>query len=386
MKFFKFINKTFIFSVITAACLGSAALADDVIGTGVVEGQSLRLRSEASTDASIIAYLDNKTPVDVHEDLGDWFKVSCGDYTGYVSAEYLTYTPDTSTASSDTTSSDPAPRQFSNAGGSAGVITGIGVNFRAEPSMDGAIINNLPLSSAITVMEVLDSGWCEVSWNGETGYIKSDYVAVNGIPVVDPVGVITGSIVNLRAEPSTESSILTKLSSGTTVELNSLDGEWYSVVYNGMSGFVSADYIRIGSAPESIDAAAPSTIGSGVVDTAKKYLGTPYSYGGASSRGFDCSGFTMYVFSQHGYSLPHSATSQWNACSVSVSKSDLQPGDLVFFNDPARNAGKACSHVGIYVGDNQFIHSSSSRSGGVIISSLGESYYSTYYKGAKRVG
>ena len=94
----------------------------------------------------------------------------------------------------------------------------------------------------------------------------------------------------------------------------------------------------------------------------------------------------MYVFSQHGYSLPHSATSQWNACSVSVAKSDLQPGDLVFFNDPARNAGKACSHVGIYIGDNQFIHSSSSRSGGVIISSLGESYYSTYYKGAKRVG
>ena len=384
MRFFKFFNKTVLLAAAAAACLSSTALADDVIGTGVVEGQALRLRSEASMEASIIAHLDIETEVDVYEDLGDWFRIGWDGNTGYVSADYLTFTPDS--ASGSTVSSDPAPQRSLSVDNSDGVITGIGVNFRTEPSTDGSIIESLPLNSAITVIEALDNGWCKVSRNGETGYVKSDYVAVNGIPLIDPVGIITGSIVNLRSGPSTESSIITKLASGTTVDLFSLEDEWYSVSYKGKLGFVSADYIRIGSAPESIDAAAPSSIGSSVVETAKKYLGTPYSYGGASSRGFDCSGFTMYVFSQHGYSLPHSATSQWNACSVSVSKSDLQPGDLVFFNDPARNAGKACSHVGIYVGDNQFIHSSSSRSGGVIISSLGENYYSTYYKGAKRVG
>lgn len=104
-------------------------------------------------------------------------------------------------------------------------------------------------------------------------------------------------------------------------------------------------------------------------------------------RGFDCSGFTMYVYSQHGYSLPHSATSQWQSGLGTrvYSISELQPGDLVFFNDPSRNAGKACSHAGIYTGDGQFIHSSSSRSGGVIVSSLTSGYYNTYFVGGIHV-
>ncbi len=376
MRFFKFIKKTIVMAAVAAACLSSTAMAAEVIGTGTVEGESLRVRSEASTDASIVTYLSDKTQVQVYEDLGDWYKISWEDQTGYVSADYLVYTPAAATA----TSSAPAPRQ--DAGGNPGVITGIGVNFRMEPSTDSSAITQFELDTEITVVEVMDEGWCKVVWNGQTGYVKADYVAVNGIPLVDPQGVITGSIVNLRSEPSTSSAILSKLYAGTVVDLDSLQDGWYSVVYNGTSGFVNADYIRIGSEP----AAAASAIGSSIVETAKKYLGTPYVYGGASGRGFDCSGFTMYVFGLHGYSLPHSATSQWNSSGVYVDKSDLQPGDLVLFNDPARNAGKACSHVGIYIGDNQFIHSSSSRSGGVIISSLSENYYSTYYKGAKRVG
>lgn len=374
MRLGKFLNKTTVIAAIAAACLSSSAMAADVIGTGTVEGEALRVRSEASTDASIVTYLSDKTQVEVYEDLGDWYKVSWGDYTGYVAADYIVYTP----MATATTSSAPAPEQSGN----PGVITGIGVNFRTEPSTSAPALTQLELDTGITVIEALDGGWCKAVWNGQTGYVKSDYVAVNGIPLADPKGVITGSIVNLRSEPSTNAAIISKLSAGTEVDLVSLQDDWYSVTYNGTRGYVSAEYIRIGSAP----AAAASTIGGSIVETAKKYLGTPYSYGGASSKGFDCSGFTMYVFSLHGYSLPHSATSQWNSSGVYVEKSDLQPGDLVLFNDPARNAGKACSHVGIYIGDNQFIHSSSSRSGGVIISSLGESYYSTYYKGAKRVG
>ena len=88
-----------------------------------------------------------------------------------------------------------------------------------------------------------------------------------------------------------------------------------------------------------------------------------------------------------GYSLPHTATGQWQSGIGTrvYSISALQPGDLVFFNDPSRNAGKACSHAGIYVGDGQFIHSSSSRSGGVIISSLTSGYYNTYFVGGIHV-
>ena len=91
-------------------------------------------------------------------------------------------------------------------------------------------------------------------------------------------------------------------------------------------------------------------------------------------------------FSLFGYSLPHSATSQWNSSGTYVDRSDLQPGDLVLFCDPSRSGGKACSHVGIYIGDNNFVHASSGSSGKYVrTSSLNESYYSGYYVGAKRV-
>ena len=138
-----------------------------------------------------------------------------------------------------------------------------------------------------------------------------------------------------------------------------------------------------------MDLTTSSTVSSnsGFVDTAKKYLGTRYVYGGAAPGGFDCSGFTMYVYKQHGYSLPHSASAQWQSGIGTrvYSISELQPGDLVFFNDPSRSAGKACSHAGIYVGNGQIIHSSSSRSKGVIISDLTSGYYNTYFVGGIHV-
>ena len=121
-------------------------------------------------------------------------------------------------------------------------------------------------------------------------------------------------------------------------------------------------------------------LSAGILATARQYLGTPYRYGGSSPGGFDCSGFVMYVYSQHGYNLSRTAAAQYNQ-GVSVGKADLQPGDLVFF----RCYSSSIDHSGIYIGNNDFIHSSSPRSGGVIISSLDESYYARSYAGAARI-
>ena len=122
------------------------------------------------------------------------------------------------------------------------------------------------------------------------------------------------------------------------------------------------------------------------MEFARQFLGTPYVYGGFSPYGFDCSGFTMYVFSQFGYSLPHGASGQMS-CGAAVSRSNLQPGDLVFFYDPSyAYDGVTATHVGIYVGGGQFIHASS-YGGGVCYSDLNDPwYYSPLYCGARRIG
>lgn len=118
----------------------------------------------------------------------------------------------------------------------------------------------------------------------------------------------------------------------------------------------------------------------GVVGTALAYQGVRYSYGGFSSRGFDCSGFVKYVYQRHGLNLPHNAAAQYGY-GKPVSKGELQPGDLVFFRT---GRSRGINHVGIYIGNGKFIHASSAR-GRVRIDSLNEGYYKSHFVGAKRL-
>ncbi len=128
------------------------------------------------------------------------------------------------------------------------------------------------------------------------------------------------------------------------------------------------------STPDGISVAPPSQY-TGVVGIALHYLGTPYVWGGSSPAGFDCSGFVAYVYAQVGVSLPHYTGAQWNV-GVPVSRSDLEPGDLVFFD--------GLGHVGIYIGGGQFVHAP--HTGDVVkISSLGEAWYAATYDGARRI-
>ena len=121
-----------------------------------------------------------------------------------------------------------------------------------------------------------------------------------------------------------------------------------------------------------------------LLDRGKTLLGTPYQYGGASRKtGFDCSGFVGYVYKEElGIKLPRTTGGLLKMDAPVIARSDLEPGDLILFND--RGRGRV-SHVGIYMGDDQFIHSSSKRSGGVRVDKLSNSHWSASYLQAKRV-
>ena len=189
-------------------------------------------------------------------------------------------------------------------------------------------------------------------------------------------GRVTVDILNVRSGPSTDTEKLGKLSLGTTIEILSENEGWYEIDFESKTAYICGEYVKI------IDSTLTETCdGSSIVEYAKSYLGTPYAYGGNTSSGFDCSGFVQYVRSNFGVVMPRSSTEQYSI-GVRVEKSELMPGDLVYFKYSTSSYG--LSHVGIYVGDGHFIHSPVPGQA-VQIDPLNSGYFSHYYYGATRV-
>ena len=195
-----------------------------------------------------------------------------------------------------------------------------------------------------------------------------------------------GSPLNVRSGPGTDYDKVTSLNDGAVVTIVGIDNGWYKVKTSGGSvGYVSSEYMvtckdSAGSRGDGTVVAASSSLGQQVVDYAAQFLGTPYVYGGNGPNSFDCSGFTSYVYRHFGYTLNPTATGQLSN-GVSVSKSELQPGDLVFFKS---GGSKPVSHVGIYVGGGQFIHASTNTYE-VRYDNLTSGYYNNVYVYARRV-
>ena len=172
---------------------------------------------------------------------------------------------------------------------------------------------------------------------------------------------------------------LRTLRQGKVARLNDVteDGNWYQITFSGTTGYVRADGCQTVQYSDYAGTSAVKSAREDLVDYAKSFLGTRYVWGGASPSGFDCSGFTMYVYAHFGYRMSHGASDQLYAF-TRVSTAERLAGDLVFFS----YGGGDISHVGIYLGGGAFIHATSN--GGVKISYF-DGYYSSTYVGAVRI-
>ena len=229
-----------------------------------------------------------------------------------------------------------------------GYVKADGLNIRKEPTTSSEAIHSLSFNSTIKITGEID-GWYRIDYNNQIGYVSQKYVSDTKLPETTARG----------GYDRTNSSSLT---TQEAVQENQVEAETEQE-----------------QEEESI--ASASSEGKEVVEFAKKYLGYKYVAGGSSpSTGFDCSGFTTYVFRNFGVSLNRSSKDQIKN-GTAVSKSNLQPGDIVIF----KNQGKtAIGHVGIYIGNGNFIHAANKKEG-VVITALSSSYYSQRYVGARRV-
>jgi cell wall-associated NlpC family hydrolase len=188
----------------------------------------------------------------------------------------------------------------------------------------------------------------------------------------------------LRSAASSGSHRVALLPRGTTMKLLARNGKWAKVALaSGTCGYAYRPLLAPGAASkqhaEQVASSEPDRSSRSLIQTALACRGMSYRRGGTSRGGFDCSGFTRYVYAKYGISLPHSSAAQAGT-GASISRDALQPGDLVFFQTNSRGI----SHVGIYIGNDNFVHAES-RGRGVTVSPLSSSYYGSRYRGARRV-
>ncbi len=321
-------------------------------------------------------------------------------------------------SSTGTSSSEPSASTSSTTSKGVkygiGFVTGSNLRLRSEMSTSAKTLDTASKGEVVVIISKHDD-WYKVIYDLQEGYMHEDYLDVSKTENAElGYGKVTASSVKVRSGAGTSYSELNKAKRGEKAYIIGINNGWYRVIFENDVGYIRSDYLELTEAPyenksssktpkffrggksTGTDVSAGALNGSSdssssgnasnvpvssnkIVATAQQYLGVPYKWGGTDPSGFDCSGFVYYVLRCNGINVSRTQTAMY-AEGTPVSKSNLQPGDLVFF----QNTYKAgLSHVGIYVGGGQFIHAPSS---GKVVSyaDLNSDYYVAHYYGAAR--
>lgn len=207
--------------------------------------------------------------------------------------------------------------------------------------------------------------WYKVKYKSTYGYIRKIYVSLesssSGSSSLAKTGTVKAYYLNMRESGSTKAKIIKVLKKGTKVTILKTGTSWYKIKYDGKTGYVKKGYISTGSTTSSgsslskvSSSSSNKVTGESVVAYAKKFVGNRYVWGGTSlTNGADCSGFTMSVYRNFGYSLPRTSYAQRTAGRAVGSLALAKPGDLICYS----------GHVAIYAGNNKIVHAANSRRG-----------------------
>ena len=363
---------------------------------------SLNVRSGASTSSSVIGSLSNGSKVTIVGESGSWYKINYGNTTGYVSKDYVQ-------ASGEQNSSSESSSQGTTSGKSGQVVNvHSSLNVRSGASTSSSVIGSLSNGSKVTI--VGESGsWYKINYGNTTGYVSKDYIQSSGESnnssnsgnsssetASNKSGYVVNvhSSLNVRSGASTSSSVIGSLSNGSKVTIVGESGSWYKINYGNTTGYVSKEYVSLGSSVPNTgnnsgnsNSNATSSTYETVYNAMTQHLGSPYVWGGAGEllttsyvrtmmsiypsqaaagrynralqyadqgyRAFDCSGLMQWGYRQAGINIGRSTYDQiFNGVEVSIY--NVKPGDLLFYS--------SLEHVGMYVGNDMWIEAPNSSS------------------------
>ncbi len=396
--------------------------------TAKVSVETANLRETADENSKILEQFSKNQQVEIIEKQGDWYKVKVKGITGYLRQDLISVENEEQSTNQEVTSNNAETTNNEQQTEQVAQTTEVeaqteikignykiaeNTKLKIVPVINATDTIEVKKDEEVKVTEILND-WVCVEAQNTKGWIRKEKIQVpQAIQASAPVETIiktayvNSQTVNVRKEANTTSEIITKLSVNTAVEVISEANGWSKVKVSGQEGYISTSLLsdkkqetsrsmtqsrktettktttttnttaNATSTTTSTVAPAPSGKGASVVETAKKYIGCRYVYGGTTPSGFDCSGFTSYIYKQYGVNLNRTAAGQYSN-GTAVSRNSLQPGDLVMFGKSGIN------HVGIYIGGGSIVHAAN-KSSGVRIDTINSGYYNKNYVGARRV-